>query len=100
MAAHTSDARLERPHPDRMKSTTTFSLAGAFALLFAAECLADTPASSRGADTISFSMKEATAVPGHRLDPLAGEAITYVPETHAALLGSLGVMCLLRRRRP
>lgn len=26
--------------------------------------------------------------------------ITYVPETHAALLGSIGLMCLLRRRRP
>ncbi len=25
--------------------------------------------------------------------------ITYVPETHAALLGSIGMMCLLRRRR-
>lgn len=25
--------------------------------------------------------------------------ITYVPETHAALLGSIGLMCILRRRR-
>jgi hypothetical protein len=88
-----------------MKSITTFSLSGAFALLFAAECLvgtavADTPASSRGADTISFAMREATAAPGHRPDPLVVDATTYVPEAHAALLGSIGVMCLLRRRRP
>ena len=26
--------------------------------------------------------------------------VTYVPEPHVALLGSLGVICLLRRRRP
>jgi len=45
-----------------------------------------------GASTQAFGMWDTSAF-------ASTGVITYVPETHAALLGSIGLMCLLRRRR-
>jgi fibronectin-binding autotransporter adhesin len=46
-----------------------------------------------GASTQAYGMWDTSAF-------ASTGVITYVPETHAAILGSIGVMCLLRRRRP
>jgi hypothetical protein len=45
-----------------------------------------------GASTQAYGMWDTSAF-------ASTGVITYVPETHAALLGSIGLMCLLRRRR-
>lgn len=110
MAVHGFMVSLKWPYPARMKSLPLSCLLKAFVLLIGAECLAGTAVARvttnlLGAGAVSSVMIGAAASAPGRLDPVvvrtaAGDTTISVPEAHAALLGSIGLMCLLRRRRP